>query len=158
MRRTVVVSIVLLLAQVTPAVGDADRIMLRATSVLPDPVGEELLKIGRPLDRTVRPGESVESELQANCGGSISNQYRAAFVKLNSGPAPLLPSTERRDMFFPPCPRVQRNVTISIQPGDNPNDLLTRELGAKSDTRLLICQPDTPNGNRARAASSRLWT
>jgi hypothetical protein len=161
MHRIVAASILFVLASTAVAVAASDRIMVRATSVLPDSVGAVLLDVGQALPRLLEPRVSVEAEIQAYCGGSVSNHYRDAFVALNKDPprqyremspvlkkepSPLVASTNRRTMLFPPCPQIRRNVTVVVQPGDSLNSLLERELGAKPDTRLLVCKPDAPDG------------
>jgi Subtilase family/Putative peptidoglycan binding domain len=145
MRQTVFASLALLLAAGGTAAGE-DRIMVRATSVLPDAVGAELMKIGQPLTITIAANTQVEPALQDHCGGAVSNQYRVAFAALNPGSS-LLPASTSRDLQFPACARVARmgKTNLPVSANDTPESFLDRVLGAKLDTKLLICQSDLPN-------------
>jgi len=120
--------------------------MVRATSVLPDAVDAVLREIGEPETITIAKDANVETELRNHCGGSVSNQYRKAFADLNPGSS-LLPARTERDLQFPACARVQRLADdVDIPPNDSPETFLERFLGANLETKLLICQPDLPNG------------
>jgi subtilisin family serine protease len=144
MRQIVFASLALLAA--AAAVAAPERIVVRATSVLPDAVDAELRNVGEPETITVAGGINVENELRNHCGGSVSNQYRKAFAELNPGSS-LLPAKTDRDLQFPACARVQRLVdAVPVPPNDTPELFLQRILGAKFETKLLICQPDLPNG------------
>jgi hypothetical protein len=151
MHKSAVYSVAIMLTATLAVRGAAaDYLMLRATSVLPNSVGVVLFDIAQQQTHDVRPQEQVEPRVQANCGGSVSQQYIDEFVKVNGGTtaAPLLPAKVKRTMNFPPCPRISRvKTSVPLLPTDNLQSLLERELGATPDSVLLVCQPV---GNLAR--------
>lgn len=121
-----------------------ERVLLRATSVLPDAVQTELHALAEPVRREVPANAPVEALLRAFCGGSISDIYAAQFAELNqnSQVPPLRAVAQARRMLFPACPQVQREKASALVGETDISSLefiLRRRLGATMATRLLVC-------------------
>lgn len=130
-----------LMAFALPARADRQRIVVRATSVLPDDVARVLDEWAEPITRRVDVTTDMKDVLRQQCG-SYSVWYFNKFKELNAAVAPFGVRKAAISVTLPACARVFRNASRTVRPGDTPAKLLIRELGAAPAIKVPRCPPD----------------
>ena len=124
-----------------PAWADGQRIVVRATSVLPDDVARLLIELAEPATKRVEPAVDIRDVLQQQCG-SYSALYFNTFNKMNKAVSPFGVRKTAVSVTLPACAKVFRNASRAVRPGDTPATFLMRELGATPTTKVPRCPPD----------------
>ena len=128
-----------LLLGASPAI--AERIQIRANSMLPKPVQDALNEVSAITEVVLPQDFTVEALLRSHCGGSFSQDYRDEFIRLNDPATAPMAARPGRKLRLRPCPIVQRQVQVVVRPGDTLDSVLVRATGAGSSALALRCQP-----------------
>jgi hypothetical protein len=132
-------------------------ITLRTSQALSDEQQSALAQVAQDTTRTVPVRVDPYSIVRGFCGGSFTHTYFSQVKQRNPGFV-FGPSNKTRDLRLPACPKVSKNVTVSVLSGDTIDTILGRYLGIKSDQYISICDGALATSKETPATGSCVVT
>lgn len=115
-----------------------ESLTIRASQPLPSSVQTVLSELATTTERKVPPGTDPFDTLRSHCGGSFTNDFYEQVRSLNSNFL-FKQSDQARVISLPACPRLLKNTTATVMPGEDIAALIRRTLGVRPTDVVSVC-------------------
>jgi subtilisin family serine protease len=130
--------------------GPTEKVTIRATSALPDPVIAYIADISVPQRRVIPPRMKPETFMAVTCGGTFTKTYETKFYELNPT-LERMPVSRSREVLVPACAQYRKDVLVPVRTTDTLETIVKREIGIGSTAVLRRCDKGERNSRCDRS-------